>query len=150
MKMSLNEWLEKGWVKAHRAAPLEIRNLLQIADRDIRQSRVQGLDNDTRLSLSYNAALQCCAAALSAAGYRASHGAYHYHLIQSLAFTLKPESSLINTLDKFRQKRNISEYERAGAVSEKEADRMLQIAEDIRDKVESWLRSNYPELAGEI
>jgi hypothetical protein len=148
--MSLEEWLEKGWIKSYKTTPREIRNLLSIVNRDIRQSQIQGLDNDTKLSLAYNAALQCCATVLSATGFRASHEAYHYHLIQSLRFTLKAESNLISTLDKLRKKRNINEYERAGTVSENEAEEMLQIAKDLRDKVKNWLWSNYPDLAKEI
>jgi hypothetical protein len=53
---------------------------------------------------------------------------------------------LITQLDKFRKKRNISDYERAGAVSEQEAKEMFALAENLRNEVEKWLRSNYPEL----
>jgi uncharacterized protein (UPF0332 family) len=149
MNMTLDEWVKKDWIEKHKPTPREISNLLKIVDRDIKQSQIKGLNNDTRLSIAYNAALQCCAAALSASGYRAKHGAYHYHLIQSLTFTLKLDENQIRIIDNFRRKRNISEYERTGAVSEKEAERMLEIAEDLHDKVKNWLLAHYPELVKE-
>lgn len=67
-------------------------------------------------------------------------------MIQSLAYTIKADARLISQLDKFRKKRNISGYERAGAVSEQEAKEMLALAENLRDEVEKWFRSNHPEL----
>jgi hypothetical protein len=49
-------------------------------------------------------------------------------------------------LDKFRKKRNIGEYERAGVVSDQEAKEMFLLAKDLREEVENWLRSNHPKL----
>jgi hypothetical protein len=83
---------------------------------------------------------------LGSAGYRASREAHHYRVVQSLAYTLKSESSLIVRLDKFRKKRNIGEYERAGVVSDQEAKEMFLLAKDLREGVENWLRSNFPDL----
>jgi hypothetical protein len=53
-------------------------------------------------------------------------------------------------LDKFRQKRNISDYERAGLVTEQEAEEMIALAKQLRDDVEQWLRIHHPKLAREI
>jgi hypothetical protein len=67
-------------------------------------------------------------------------------VIQSLAYTIKADASLIAQLDKFRKKRNIGSYERAGAVSDQEAKEMFVLAKNLRDEVEKWLRLNHPEL----
>ena len=144
--MSLKDWLNDGWVKPHRSSAQEINNLLGIADRDIIQSNLSGLDNDTRLSIAYNAALQCCAAALAAEGYRISREAHHFRLIQSLRFTLNLGSPVIELLDNFRKKRNISDYERAGTVSEQEAAEMLELAKKLRNEVAEWLRNKHAGL----
>jgi len=144
--MSLQDWLNDGWVKPHRSSAQEIKNLLGIVDRDIAQSQLAGLDNDTGLSIAYNAALQCCAVALAAEGYRISREAHHYRLIQSLKLTLKLDDTLIKLLDDFRRKRNISDYERAGTVSEQEAAEMLELARNLRTKVAEWLRNKHPVL----
>ncbi len=144
--MSLKGWLNDGWVKPHRSSAQEINNLLGIADRDIIQSKLPGLDNDTRLTIAYNAALQCCAAALAAEGYRISREAHHFRLIQSLRFTLNLDSPSIELLDNFRKKRNISDYERAGTVSEQEAAEMLELAKKLRNAVAEWLRNKHAGL----
>ncbi len=44
------------------------------------------------------------------------------------------------------RKRNISDYERAGAVSKQEAKEMFVLAKTLRDEVEKWLRSNHPKF----
>jgi len=105
-------------------------------------SSQSGLETKYRL----HAALQAATVALAAAGYRAAREAHHYRVIQSLAYTIKADESLIAQLDKFRKKRNIGSYERAGVVSDQEAKEMFVLAKNLRDEVEKWLRSNHPEL----
>ncbi len=144
--MSLAEWVRSGWLAAHEPSAQEIADLLRIVDRDLEDCERTGLSADWRLAIAYNAALQVATAALAASGYRASRERQHYRVIQSLAFTLGADASLIAQLDQFRMKRNISDYERAGAVSEKEADEMVALARALRRKVEAWLRASHPEL----
>ncbi len=144
--MSLQDWLKNGWLVEHRTSRQEIADLLAVADRDLAQCRAPGLSPDWQLNIAYNAALQSATAVLAAAGYRASREAHHYRVLQSLAYTLKTEASLIVQLDKFRKKRNIGEYERAGVVSDQEAKEMFLLARDLREEVENWIRSNFQDL----
>ena len=144
--MSLSDWLDKGWLARHRSDRREIKELLGIADRDIADSQAKGISTDTRLSLAYNAALQLAIAALAATGYRSGRQAHHYRAIQSLAFTIGVSTDLVDQLDGFRKKRNISDYDRAGAVSDQEATEMLALARTLRDTVTAWLKNNHPEL----
>ncbi len=144
--MSLNDWLDKGWIVKHRPDRREIRELLGIADRDIADSQAKGISADTRLGLAHNASLQLAIAALAAVGYRVGREAYHYRAIQSLAFTIGANTDLVDQLDSFRKKRNVSDYERAGAVSDHEAKEMLTLAKTLRDTVTAWLKDNNPEL----
>jgi hypothetical protein len=146
MSVSLQDWLKNGWLVEHQTSHQEIADLLGMADRDLVQCQTPHLSADWQLSIAYNAALQAAIAALAAAGYRAAREAHHYRAIQSLAYTIKAEARLVAQLDKFRKKRNISDYERAGAVSEQEAKEMFVLAKNLRDEVEKWLRSNYPKL----
>lgn len=100
------------------------------------------------MSIAYNAALQTATAALAAAGYRATRDSHHYRVIQSLAFTIGADKGLVAQFDQFRKKRNIGGYERAGLVSDQEADAMLALARQLRTDVEKWLRDNHPPLLG--
>jgi len=144
--MSLKDWERKGWVDKHKTSPQEIEGLFQIADRDLKDCQSRDLSDDWQLNIAYNAALQSAKAALAAAGYRASREAQHFRTIQSLAFTLRSDKAIINKLDKFRKKRNISDYERAGLVSEGEVREAISLAQQLRKKTEEWIRSNYPHL----
>ena len=144
--MSLQDWLKSRWLIEHQTSRQEISDLLSMADRDLAQCRTPHLSPDWQLNIAYNAALQVATAALAAAGYRATRDAHHYRVIQSLTHTIEADPGLIIQLDKFRKKRNIAEYEQAGAVSEQEAKEMFVLAKKLRDEVEKWLRSNHPEL----
>jgi hypothetical protein len=146
MNVSLQDWQKNGWLIEHRTSQQEIADLLGMADRDLAQCQTPHLSPDWQLSIAYNAALQTAIAALAAAGHRTSREAHHYRAIQSLAHTIKADTRLITQLDKFRKKRNISGYERAGAVSKQEAKEMFTLAKNLRDETEKWLRSNYPDL----
>ena len=146
MKMSLDDWLRNGWLVAHKPTRQEIHYLLGIAERDLRECLIHGLSPDWRLAIAYNAALQSATAALAAAGYRSSRNGQHYRIFQSLALTIGADVSLIARLDAFRKKRNISDYERSGSVSEQEARELYQLAGSLKRVVEHWLKKNYPAL----
>ena len=70
--MSLQDWLNNGWLIKHRTSPQEIANLLAIADRDLTDCQASGLSTDWQMNIAYNAALQASIAALAASGYRAA------------------------------------------------------------------------------
>ena len=148
--MSLENWLNERLIEKHHPSAGEIADLLHICDRDLEKAQITELGPDWRLSIAHNAALQAAAAALAAAGYRARKEGQHYRLMQSLAFTINAKPSVIKQLDKFRQKRNMSDYERAGLVTEQEAAEMIALAKQLRIDVDRWIHAYYPELARDI
>jgi hypothetical protein len=142
----LKDWLKSGWLIEHRTSPQEITDLLGIADRDIRDCQASGLSPDWRLNIAYNAALQAATAVLAACGYRPARDAHHYRVIQSLTYTIEADSSLIIQFDRFRKKRNIGGYERAGMTSDMEAAEMLSLAKKLREDVGKWFRTKHPQF----
>jgi uncharacterized protein (UPF0332 family) len=150
MKMSLENWLNDKLIVRHRPSAGEIAELLHICDRDLETAEIIAVGPDWRLSIAHNAAVQAAKAALAAAGYRARKEGQHYLVLQSLAFTIKTDPATIKQLDKFREKRNISDYERAGLVTEQEAEEMIGLAKQLRHDVEQWLRVHYPNLVKEM
>lgn len=146
--MSLQDWLKSGRLKAHKTSSREIARLLALADRDLADAQINGLSADRRLATSYNAVLQVATAALAANGFRARQEGHHYWTIRSLDFTMNLGSKTVEKIDRFRKKRNISDYEMTGMVSEQEVGEMLSLARDLRTVVEEWLHDNYPELLG--
>lgn len=73
-------------------------------------------------------------------------GAHHYRVIHSLAYTVKSDAGLVSLSDQFRKKRNISEYDHIGMISDQEAKEMIDLANQLRKDVEDWLRKNHPDL----
>ncbi len=144
--MSLQNWLNNGWLTEHRTSLQEIADLLAVAKRDISDCKTSGLSPDWQLNIAYNAALQTATAALAASGYRAAREAHHYRVIQSLAHTIKADVDLIALFDQFRKKRNISGYDRAGMISDQEAKEMFNLANRLRREVEEWLYKIHPDL----
>jgi len=142
----LNDWSRAGWLKAHEPSAEEIGDLLALTARDLDDCKVEALSADWRFGIAYNAALQAATAALAAAGYRASREAHHYRVIQSLTFTVGLPSNQIRQLDRFRKKRNMGGYERAGVVSDQEVAEMVQLAEELARAVREWLEDHHLEL----
>lgn len=144
--MSLRDWLQNRWLSEHRTNRQEIADMLAAVERDLADCAAKGLSPDGRMAIAYSAALKVASAALAAVGYRATREQYHYRVIQSLAYTVNSDPTLIVELDQFRKKRNLSTYEYAGTVSDYEADRMIELAEALRDRVVTWLNEMHPEL----
>jgi len=106
----------------------------------------EGLSPDWRFSIAYNAVLQSATAALAAAGYRAGRDSHHYRILQSLGLTVGLSATTVRQLDAFRKKRNMTEYERAGGVSDVEVAEIVEAAQTVRQRVEEWIRQEHPEL----
>ncbi len=141
--MSLSDWERNGWVTKHQTSPNEIRDLLEVVERDLADSAAEGLSADWQMNIAYNAALQAATAALAATGYRASRDSHHYRVIQSLRETLGTDPAAVATFDAFRKKRNITGYERIGLVSDADAEAMRTLAVRLRDEVLAWLAKHH-------
>ena len=145
----MRDWLKNGWLTEHEATRQEIGDLLSVVDRDLFDCESSGLSADWRLGIAYNAALQVAVAGLAAEGYRVARESHHFRAIQSLALTLGCDAALVAQLEAFRKKRNISDYERAGAVSAEEARGMIELAKRLREELVGWLRRVHPDVLPE-
>jgi|SRR5271165_6839138 len=144
--MNFEDWVKNSWLEVHKSSKEEIGNLLGIVERDLKDSKSKEVSNDWRFAIAYNAALQAATAALAASGYRATRESHHYRVIQSLSLTLGKDSAFIRSFDAFRKKRNISNYDIGGGVSDRELQEMATIAQTLRDEVEHWIRTNHSAL----
>jgi uncharacterized protein (UPF0332 family) len=144
--MSLEDWRHSGWLSAHESSRQEVSDLLAIADRDLKDCQSEGLSADWRFNIAYNALLQAATAALAVAGYRASRDSHHYRILQSLGLTVGVPAETLRYLDAFRKKRNLTGYERIGAVSDKEVEEIVETAGAMRHQVEKWIKATHPEL----
>ena len=110
--MSLKQWKANGWLKPHQTDEQELRNLLEIADRDLQDATTKELSNDWKFGIAYNAALKLCTMMLFDAGYMPEKNLAHYRTLLSIEYTLgEHRKGDAIYLDACRAKRNHVEYD---------------------------------------
>ena len=148
MKMSLERWTENSWLREYKTSAQEVANILALVERDLTDAEREEISNDWRFNIAYNAGLQLATIVLYAAGYRAGRGeSKHYRVIQALPLVMGSQfSPKRDYFDNCRRKRNVSEYDAVGTISAKEAGDLLQIVQEFKIEVESWLTQNHPTI----
>ena len=145
--MGLEKWAEYGWLKAEPTSRDEIKGLLTIVDRDLKDANVEAISDDRRFEAAFNAARTCATVALRACGYRTSTQAgHHVKTIESLELTIHADAKLIRKMKTFSQKRNATSYDTAGNVSREEVTSVTTTASELYREVFAWLQTSHPEL----
>lgn len=67
--MTLQQWVDNGWLKPHRTNSEEIKRILSITDRELKDVEAD-ISPDGRFRAAYNAILSLCTVLLYAEGYR--------------------------------------------------------------------------------
>ncbi len=144
--MSLKKWLNNGWLNPHKTSKQEIRNPLDIVERDLTDSNRQ-LSADWKFNIAYNAALKLCTILLYLEGYKPAKNLQHYRTIQALPLILGKEyKNDANYLDTCRSKRNTAAYDFIGSVTENDAEELIEFTLKFRKDVISWIKKHYPDL----
>ena len=146
MSETLQNWLNNGWLIEHQTSRQEVTDLLSVTERDLHDCRLKDLSPDWRFNIAYNAALQVATLALAVTGFRAAKEAQHFRVIQSLAYTVTLDIDQVNQFDAFRRKRNRIGYEVAGSVSDHEVAEMIELAQQLNQQIQTWLKANFPNL----
>ena len=139
--MSYQPLLRAGLIEPYQVPATEIRDLLDVARRDVRTAQeLVNIDLDWALIVAYNAALQAGLAFMYAKGYRPRGPDRHKTVIRFLRATLDPSfRPKLNRLDRIRKKRHQAVYRLAGAVSEAEAKGTIQFVEEFVDQIASLI-----------
>ena len=145
--MSLEKWVEYGWLRREPTSPDEIKGLLGIVERSLADSKVEAVSADLRFIAAFNAALCVATLALRATGHRTvTQAGHHVKTIESLELTLKPNAKIIQRFKTFNNKRNKSVYDVAGAVSEQELESIVRLASELKEDALAWVQQTHPEL----
>lgn len=145
--MSLEKWAEYGWLKAEPTSRDEIKSLLTIVRRDLKDANMTAISEDRRFEAAFNAARTAATIALRASGYRTSTQlGHHVKTIESLELTIKADSKMIQKMKTFSRKRNVTSYDSAGNVSKQELELAIKTAAELHREVVTWLEKNHPEL----
>lgn len=145
--MSLERYVENGWLRREPTSAQEIADQLGIVTRSMNDAGVQDISDDLRFYTSFNAILALANTALRASGYRTTtQPGHHIRTIETLEYTIGADSKLIRKLLAFSKKRNAASYDAAGSVSNQELQQILITVEDLRHTLMAWLRTEHPEL----
>jgi len=145
--MSLEKWVEYGWLKREPTSPEEIRGLLSIVERGLADSKVEAISADLRFIAAFNSALMAATIALRVTGYRTSTQAgHHTKTVESLEFTLPDGGKFIQRLKVLSNKRNRSSYDAAGAVSDQDLRSAMQLAAQLTEELKDWLQKKHAKL----
>ena len=85
--MSLQHWVDNGWLRSHRTSVEEISKLFAVADRYLADAG-QNISADGKFMATYHAALNLCSVLLYAEGYRPVREREHYQTIQAIPLIL--------------------------------------------------------------
>lgn len=148
--MSLEKWVEYGWLKAEPTSRDEIRSLLTIVDRDLKDANVAVISEDRRFEAAFSAARTAANIALRASGYRTStQSGHHIKTIESLELTINADSRMIQRMKTLSKKRNVTSYDSAGNISAQELELAIRTATELRSEVIAWLEKNHLQLLKE-
>lgn len=126
--------------------PDGIRRLLEAAERNLADARVEAISKENRFDAAYKAIMQLANAALQANGFRTltSRPGHHMTMLQSLTRTIGLERDRMIVLDTLRKQRNSSDYV-GDPVSERALHECITAAEALDRDVRAWLRNSHPE-----
>ena len=140
--MNLETFLRDGRLQQHQTSHNEIKNLMGIVNRDIADAQVPQLSADRRFITAYNAALQLSTVLLRAYGYRTKGGRSGHHWVTfGMLIEILGDDGLeySNYFDACRIKRNISDYDSSGEISDSEAKEIIAEVLNFKKIVEAWL-----------
>ena len=145
--MSLENLLKIHQLQRHTATAQEVHRLLASASRNLADSAVQTISDETRFDAAYKAIMQCAMVALMAHGYRPSTTTpgHHQTMIQSLGLTVGLGNDVWVVLDSMRKKRNLNDY--SGNPIEPAAVRAcVGHAQMLLATTRRWLSQHRPDL----
>lgn len=124
----------------------ELDNLRSIVTRSLRDVSASGLSADARFVIAYDAARTLSLMVVRAAGYRPRSAGAHYHTFAALEAANPAFAAISAYFEGCRIKRNISEYEFAGGVTDTDADGLLKAVRQFAIDAEAWIKTHHPSL----
>jgi len=144
--MSWTKLLASNTVTSLPATKAELDKLRSLVARSLKDIVATGLSTDMRFILAYDAARTLSLMIVRAAGYRPRTVGGHYNTFLALEAADPVFATLSAYFDGCRIKRNASEYDFAGGVSDTDADGLLNAVKQFATDAEAWIKANHPTL----
>jgi hypothetical protein len=145
--MTWAKLLANKTVTALPATKAELDGLRTIVARSLNDVLATGLSADARFTMAYDAARTLSLIIVRAAGYRPRKAGGHYNTFIALQVADPVFAALSAYFDSCRMKRNASEYDFAGGVSDTDAKGLLATVQQFAVDAEAWVKTHHPQLA---
>ena len=141
--MTLDNLRRIGKLKAHAADERETAQLLESAERALKDAAIAELSSTARLDLAWRAVMQAALAAVMANGYRpaTSEPGHHQLLVQALPKAIGMATERVPVLEAYRKARNQSDY-RGLPVSDGLARECAEDARRLLADVRAWMEAH--------
>ena len=124
----------------------ELDNLRSIVARSLKDVDAKGLSADARFIMAYDAARTLSLIVVRASGYRPRSVGAHYNTFLALEAADPSFAVMSAYFDGCRMKRNASEYEAAGRISDTDLDGLLKAVRQFSIRADAWMIARYPDL----
>ncbi len=143
--MSLKRLEVERKIRKYHTSPKEVSGLFKIAERDLADSKANNISYDRKFATAYNAILVLATTLLYCKGYQSWGKGHHHTIFEAMKIILgKNYNELADYFDACRIKRNITDYDAAGMISEKEFNEIFKEAKNFYDFVKRWVKEKYP------
>jgi hypothetical protein len=115
--------------------------------RSLKDVTAPGLSPDARFIMAYDAARTLSLMIVRSSGYRPKAAGGHYNTFLALETADGQFAKLSAYFDGCRIKRNASEYDFAGGVTDTDADGLLKTVQQFAIDAEAWIKAKHPSLA---
>ena len=144
--MPFEKLISQGNIQKHKTSKEEILDLFKLIERDLKDASIDELSEDRRFAIAYNAALQSATVIMHCLGYRTKGEAHHYTTFEFLREALgKKYDELIDYFNSCRSKRNRTDYDAAGEISETEVKELVTEARKFYKFTRDWISQKYPQ-----
>jgi hypothetical protein len=139
--MTIDNLLVRGILEEIPTSKDEIQDLLNIVDRDLKDSDVREVSHDWQFGIAYNAALKLAGILVRGSGYRVKGGSHHMNTIAMIPLVLgEDKTDDSDYLDACRKKRNTVEYDCVGGATEADVKELREFVKEFREVVVSWAK----------
>lgn len=145
--MSWTRLLANKTVTALPATKAELDKLRSIVTNRFKDIGAVGLSADARFIMAYDAGRTLSVMIVRAAGYRPKMVGGHYNTFVALEAADPAFATMSAYLDGCRVKRNASEYDFSGGVSDTDAEGLLKTVRQFAIDAEAWIKTHHPSLA---
>lgn len=114
--MSLEKFVDEGWLRSEDTSAKEISDLLAIVERSKADASVPGISDDLRFMTSFTLVRVLANVALRATGYRVSAQSSS-RVFETLECTVGLNGTVLRKLTAFSRKHDTAAYDAAGSIS---------------------------------